>query len=664
MIEARRHAAELSEAQLLGMYELMLTGRLLETRLHTMYRGGRLSGAVYPGVGQEAAQVGIASALGPGDVFGGTHRDLLAQLTRGVTLEETLLNFYGKAAGPTKGRDGNSHFGVVDKGTLMVVSPLPDAYPVAVGYALAFHQRGERRVALANCGEGSTATGTWHEAVNLAAVLGLPVVFTVQNNQYAYSTPNDVEYGVPYVANRADGYGIPGIVVDGNDVLEVYDAAREAVERARGGGGPTLIEAVTFRHFGHAGHDAADYVKPDERAGWMAKDPLPRFEEFLGSRGLLDEARRAALEDRIQEKIRKTLEWAQDQADPAPESVAVDLFAERTDAGSKPGIALGDAITLLDAVAAALDEEMDRDERVFVMGEDVGPFGGAFKVTKGLFEKYGPNRVVDTPIAESAIIGAAVGAALAGQRPVVELQYTDFIYPGMDQLTTEAAKYHWKTGKAVPIVVRGPSGAGLRAGPFHSISPEGMLSHHPGLKVIVPSTPTAAKGLLIAAIRDPNPVIFLEHKKLYRSVKEPVPSGAYEVPIGKARIAREGTDVTIVTWGAMVHTSLSAADQLEAEGISVEVVDLQTIVPLDWDAVFASVAKTSRLIVVQEDVPFASISSEVAARVAAEAFWDLDAPVIRVTPPQTHIPFAPILEDAFVPQPEDVVAAVHTLTTT
>jgi len=249
-------------------------------------------------------------------------------------------------------------------------------------------------------------------------------------------------------------------------------------------------------------------------------------------------------------------------------------------------------------------------------------------------------------------------------KSVVELQYTDFIYPGMDQLTTEAAKYHWKTGKAVPIVVRGPSGAGLRAGPFHSISPEGMLSHHPGLKVIVPSTPTAAKGLLIAAIRDPNPVIFLEHKKLYRSVKEPVPSGAYEVPIGKARIAREGTDVTIVTWGAMVHTSLSAADQLEAEGISVEVVDLQTIVPLDWDAVFASVAKTSRLIVVQEDVPFASISSEVAARVAAEAFWDLDAPVIRVTPPQTHIPFAPILEDAFVPQPEDVVAAVHTLTTT
>ena len=662
MIEAKGLSAELSEAQLLAMYELMLTGRLLETRLHTMYRGGRLSGAVYPGVGQEASQVGIAFALDPGDVFGGTHRDLLAQLVRGVTLEETLLNFFGKASGPTRGRDGNSHFGVVDKGTLMVVSPLPDAYPVAVGEALAFHQRGERRVALADCGEGSTATGTWHEAVNFASVLGLPIVFTVQNNQYAYSTPNDREFKPSYVAHRADGYGIPGVVVDGNDVLEVYDATREAVERARSGGGPTLIEAVTFRHFGHAGHDPAEYVKPDDRAEWMAKDPIPRFEEFLGSRGLLDEARRSALEERIGDKIRTTIEWAQDQADPSPDSVGADVFAVRTSARSEPAAPAGEPITLLDAVTQALDEEMDRDERVFLMGEDVGVFGGAFKVTKGLFEKYGPNRVIDTPIAESAIVGAAVGAALAGQLPVVELQYTDFIYPGMDQLTTEAAKYHWEGLKAVPMVVRGPSGAGLRAGPFHSISPEGLLAHHPGLKVIVPSTPTAAKGLLIAAIRDPNPVIFLEHKKLYRSVKEPVPSGEYELEIGRARVARPGSDVTIVTWGAMVHTSLAAATELEAEGISIEVLDLQTIVPLDWDAVFTSVAKTSRVVVVQEDVPFASVSSEVAARIAADAFWDLDGPVLRVTPPQTHIPFAAVLEDAFLPQQADVVAAVRTLT--
>ncbi len=661
MIEARGHAAELSPAQLMAMYELMMTGRLLETRLHNMYRGGRLPGAVYPGVGQEAAQVGLISALEPGDIFGPTHRDLLAQLTKGVTLEEAMLNFYGKASGPSKGRDGNSHFGVLEKGTLMVISPLPDAYPVAMGAALAFKQRGERRVALADCGEGSTATGTWHEAVNMAAVLQLPIVFTIQNNQYAYSTPNDGQFRLAYSGHRADGYGIPGVVIDGNDVLECYAVAREAVERARRGEGPTLIEAVTFRHFGHAGHDSAEYVKPDEREAWMARDPLPRFEEYLTSRGLLDEAQRQAVHDRLEEKIRTTIEWAQTQADPVAADVHLDLFAPATFTGPEPGEPAGEPVTLLDAITLALDEEMDRDDRVFLLGEDVGSFGGAFKVTKGLFEKYGPNRVIDTPIAESGIIGGAVGAALMGQRPVAELQYTDFIYPGLDQLFNEAAKYLWKARHSVPIVVRGPSGAGLRAGPFHSISPEGMLAHHPGVKVVVPSTPTAAKGLLVAAIRDPNPVVFLEHKKLYRSIKEPLPPGSYELPLGKARVARVGDDVTIVTWGAMVHTSLEAAGLLEAEDVSVEIIDLQTIVPLDWEAVFASVVKTSRLVVVQEDVPFASVASEVAARVAAEAFWDLDGPIIRVTPPHTHIPFSPILEDAFVPQVDQVVAAVNKL---
>jgi 2-oxoisovalerate dehydrogenase E1 component len=664
LIEAHGFAAELSEAQLSGMYELMVTGRLLETRLHNMYRGGRLGGAVYPGVGQEAAQVGLAFALESDDVFGGTHRDLLAQLTKGVTLEETLLNFYGKAAAPTSGRDGNSHFGVVDKGTLMVISPLPDAYAVAVGCAMAFGQRNEQRVAMADCGEGATATGTWHEAVNTAAVLKLPVVFTVQNNQYAYSSPNDREFSTSYVAHRADGYGIPGVVVDGNDVLECYAAARQAVDRARKGEGPTLIEAVTFRHFGHAGHDPAEYVKPDEREAWMAKDPIPRFEEYLESRGLLDADSKAELQTQIEDKIRKTIEWAQEQADPTPDMVATDLFAPANSPAVAPGPPGGDEITMLEAIGAGLDEEMTRDERVFLLGEDVGPFGGAFKVTKGLHEKFGPHRVVDMPIAESTIVGAAVGAALQGMVPIAELQYTDFIYPGMDQLFNEAAKYNWKGGRNIPMVVRGPSGAGLRGGPFHSISPEGMLAHHPGIKIVVPSTPSAAKGLLIGAIRDPNPVVFLEHKKLYRSVKEAIPQGEYELPLGVARIARAGDDVTIVTWGAMVHTCLEAADRLEEEGISVEILDLQTIVPLDWDAVFASVAKTSRLVVVQEDVPFASVSSEVAARVAADAFWDLDAPVQRVTPPHTHIPFAAVLEDAFVPQVDDVVAVIQQLSVT
>jgi 2-oxoisovalerate dehydrogenase E1 component len=663
-IELKGPAAELSEDRLIGLYELMILGRTLETRLHNMYRGGRLSGAVYPGVGQEAAMVGFAAALEDGDIFGGTHRDLLMQLTVGVTIEETLLNFFGKADAPTKGRDGNSHFGVLDKGTLMVISPLPDAYPVAVGAALAFRQRGESRVALADCGEGATATGTWHEAVNMAAVLNLPVVFTVQNNQYAYSTPNEREAATEHFSDRAAAYGVPGTVVDGNDLLACYNAAKEAVGRARAGGGPSLIEAVTFRHFGHAGHDPADYVKPDDREQWMDRDPIKRFEGFLIEHDYADQSRLDAIAERIAERIKDVMSWAQEQADPDPATVGDDVFAVRDGAGADPGEAAGEPVTMLDAINQALVEEMDRDERVFVLGEDVGPFGGAFKVTAGLHARFGPMRVIDTPIAESAIIGSATGAALMGQIPVAELQYTDFIYPGLDELVNEAAKYHWKAGAAVPMVLRGPSGAGLRAGPFHSMSPETLVSHHPGLKVVCPSTPTNAKGLLLAAIRDPNPVVFLEHKKLYRSVKEVIPDGDYEVPLGVARVARGGDDVTIVAWSAMAHTSLAAAAELAEDGISVEVIDLQTIVPLDWDTVFASVAKTSRLVIVQEGQPFASISGEIAARVGDDLFWDLDAPIARVTPPQTHIPFAAVLEDAYVPQVADVVEAVRRLATT
>ena len=547
----------------------------------------------------------------------------------------------------------------------MVVSPLPDAYPVALGWALAFKQRGESRVALADCGEGATATGGWHEAVNTGAVLQLPIVFTVQNNQFAYSTPNDREFAVGEIAERASGYGIPGVTVDGNDLLACHAAASEAIERARGGNGPTLIEAVTFRHYGHAGHDPADYVKPDFREYWMDRDPIPRFEQYLADRGLLADGAKEQQAEEIERRIKAAIEWAQSQPDPTVDSVDQDLFAIRIDEPEPgPSSPEGDPITMVDAIKAGLIEAMEEDDSVFLLGEDVGAFGGAFKVTEGIIEKFGPMRVVDMPIAEVAIVGAAVGAALAGLRPIAELQYTDFIYPGLDQLVTEAAKYHWKAGAAVPMVVRGPSGAGLRAGPFHSISPEGMLAHHPGIKIVVPSTPTAAKGLLTAAIKEPNPVVFLEHKKLYRSLKEAIPKGSYEIPLGQARVARAGTDVTVVCWGAMVHTSLTAAEEIAGEGTSIEVVDLQTVAPIDWESVFASVSKTSRLVIVQEDVPVASVASEIAARVAEDLFWDLDGPIQRVAPPHTHIPFNAGLEDAFIPQVEDVLQAVRSLSTT
>ncbi len=654
--------SDVGDEELLDMHRIMVLGRVLETRLHTMYRSGRLGGAVYPGVGQEAAMVGFVSALRPDDIFGGTHRDLTAQLAKGVSLEAVALNFMGKEDGPTRGRDGNSHFADLDAGTLMVVSPLPDAYPVAVGAALAFQQRNESRVALANCGEGATATGTWHEAVNFAAVLRLPVVFTIQNNQYAYSTPAERESALRNFADRASGYGIPGTVVDGNDLLACHEAASIAVERARSGLGPSIIEAVTFRTLGHAGHDSADYVPDEVRARWQERDPVTRFETYLIDRGLLDAGEKERIRAATETRVVEVLEWAASRPDPDPRTVGDGVFAIRTDTVEPgPPPSQGPEITMIDAITSTLAQEMEHDENVFIMGEDVGRFGGAFKATAGLYERFGPERVLDTPISEMALTGAAVGSALMGRKPVVELQYTDFIYPGLDQLVNEAAKYHWKTGAPVPMVVRGPSGAGLRAGPNHSISPEGLLAHHPGIKVVCPSGPQNAKGLLLAAIRDPNPVVFLEHKKLYRSIKEPVPEAAYEIPLGTAAVVRRGSDLTIVAWSAMVHTSLAAATALDAEGISAEVIDLQTLVPLDWETLFESVARTSRLVIVQEDSPVASVASEISARVADELFWDLDGPIKRVTPPQVHVPFAAVLEDAYLPRAEDIVDAVRSL---
>lgn len=666
--KGRSASADLGDDLLLQLYELMVLGRTLETRLHNMYRSGRLGGAVYPGVGQEAAMVGLVAPLRRDDIFGGTHRDLTAQLVKGVPLKTVALNFMGKADGPTRGRDGNSHFGFLDVGSLMVVSPLPDAYPVAAGTALAGMLDGNDRVALANCGEGATATGTWHEAVNLAAVLNLPIVFTVQNNQYAYSTPTSRETALVHFADRAAGYGIPGTVVDGNDVLACYDAASAAIDRARRGNGPSLIEAVTFRHYGHAGHDAAGYVPEAERARWMSRDPILRFETVLDQQGLLDEKRRDLISEQASRRVADVLEWAADQPDPDPGTVAQGLFAVRTDGprfdSETDPVGERVEVTMLEAINTTLGEEMDRDPDVIILGEDVGRFGGAFKVTAGLYDRFGPDRVIDTPISEIAMVGSAVGAALMGKRPIVELQYTDFVYSGLDQLVNEAAKYHWKTRHPVPLVVRGPSGAGLRGGPNHSISPEGMLVQHPGLKVVSPSGPYNAKGLLLAAIRDPNPVIYLEHKKLYRSVKDEIPTGDYEIPLGKANVARGGDDVTIVAWAAMVHTALDAAGELEGAGISVEVVDLQTLYPLDWNTVFSSVTKTGRLVIVQEDNPFASLASEVAARVADELFWNLDTPIRRVTSPHVHVPYSPVLEDAYLPQVDDLIRVVTETATT
>ena len=657
------YSSKLTKEQLWEIYKSMKTQRQLEERLLKLYKGGQLSGAVYPGIGQEASMAGIAAGMDKKDIFGGTHRDLGVQIKKGVTLKEIALNFFGKHDGPSKGRDGNSHFGVVDKGTLMVVSPLPDSAPVAVGWALASKLDNSGIVAVANCGEGATATGTWHESINMAGVSNLPIVFTVQNNQFAYSSPNETEFGTPNVADRASGYGVPSKIIDGNDIYEVINTIHDACEHARNGNGPTLVELVTFRHYGHAGHDPAEYVTQEVRDFWMKRDPIRRFEIALIEEGLFSENDFTKLTEELEIEIRETLEWAKAQDDPKPENEILDIFANRN---SEVNITKGSetqTMNLIEAITNGLDELLENDKDVFMMGEDIGEFEGAFKATKGLYAKYGPDRILDTAISEGAFTGAAVGAALAGKKPIVELQFYDFVYPALDQITTEAAKYYWKAGKSVSMVVRGPTGAGTRSGPFHSISPESLLAHHPGIKIVAPSNPFDAKGLLVAATYDPNPVMYLEHKKLYRKpdLKMEVPLGLYEVEIGKGAVVKEGTDFTIVTWSGMVSVAQEAALALEADNISVEIIDLRTIVPLDEEIILNSVAKTSNLCILQEDVPFSSVASEISSLVAEKGFWNLDNPILKITPPNTHIPFAPVLEDAFIPNAAKVVSAIKGL---
>ena len=657
------YSSKLTKDQLWDIYKSMKTQRQLEERLLKMYKGGQLSGAVYPGIGQEASMAGIAAGMNEKDIFGGTHRDLGVQIKKGVTLKEIALNFFGKHDGPSKGRDGNSHFGIVDKGTLMVVSPLPDSAPVAVGWALASKLDNSGVVAVANCGEGATATGTWHESINMAGVSNLPIVFTVQNNQFAYSSPNETEFGTPNVADRAAGYGIPSKIIDGNDIYEVINTIHESCENARNGNGPTLVELVTFRHYGHAGHDPAEYVTDEVRNFWMKRDPISRFESSLIEEGLFSTDEFAKLTEELENEIKETLEWAKLQDDPKPENEITDIFAKRKTEVRHTKGSETKTMNLIEAITNGLDELLENDKDVFMMGEDIGEFEGAFKATKGLFAKYGPDRILDTAISEGAFTGAAVGAALAGKKPIVELQFYDFVYPALDQITTEAAKYYWKAGKSVSMVVRGPTGAGTRSGPFHSISPESLLAHHPGIKIVAPSNPYDAKGLLVAATYDPNPVMYLEHKKLYRKpdLKMDVPLGLYEVEIGKGAVVKEGSDFTIVTWSGMVSVAQEAANKLEADNISVEIIDLRTIVPLDEEIILKSVEKTSNLCILQEDVPFSSVASEISSLVAEKGFWNLDNPILKITPPNTHIPFAPVLEDAFIPNADKVVSAIKGL---
>ena len=631
------------------LYRALLLPRLIEEKALLLLRQGRLS-KWFSGMGQEAIAVGVTFALEADDWVLPMHRNLGVFTTRSLDLGRLFRQLFGKDGGYTKGRDRTFHFGLLEKRIVGMISHLGATVPVADGLALAAQLRGERRVAATFSGDGGTSEGDFHEAVNLAAVWKLPVLFVIENNQYGLSTPVSEQYACADLADRGIGYGIPGVVVDGNDVLAVVEAVGRAAVRARNGDGPTLLEFKTFRMRGHEEASGTDYVPQHLFEEWGRKDPLARFEQWLLTRGLLDEATR----DKLRADLKPIIDTLVDEALAAPDPVSsaerelADVYAPSALVVSEPEPSAGAAERrYVDAIQDGLREVMRRRRETILMGQDIAEYGGVFKVTEGFVEEFGKARVRNTPIIESGAVGAALGLALDGFRPMIEMQFGDFITCGFNQIVNNLAKTHYRWGAAVPVVVRVPVGGGTGAGPFHSQNVEAWFTHVAGLKVVAPATPSDAKGLLTAAFEDGNPVLYLEHKLLYRSARERVPSGWYTLPLGQARVAREGTDATIVTYSVGVTWAIEAAERMAAEGREVEVIDLRTLLPWDRETVLQSVRKTGRALVLHEAPMTGGFGGELAAVIGAEAFDALDAPVSRVGALDTPVPFSKALEEVF-----------------
>jgi 2-oxoisovalerate dehydrogenase E1 component len=598
----------------------------------------------------------VVAALEETDIVLPLHRNLGVFTTRGVDLDRLLRQLLGREGGFTAGRDRSFHFGTLDHRIVGMISHLGAMLPVADGLALASRLRGEHRVVAVFSGDGGTSEGDVHEALNLAAVWRLPVLFLVENNGWGLSTPTSEQYACRDLVDRATGYGMPGAVIDGNDLLAVIAAVGEAADRARRGEGPTLIEAKTYRMRGHEEASGTAYVPPEELARWAELDPLLRFEAVLDGRGVLPAGERATMRAEIAADVDARVEaaLAAPEPDSTVENEAAAVFArsvvtkrrmppsrDHRTANGRESVEM----RYIDAISDGLREVMRADERVVLIGQDIAEYGGAFKVTDGFVAEFGKERVRNTPIIESGALGCALGLALDGFHPMVEMQFGDFISCGFNQIVNNLATTHYRWGAPVPVVIRAPVGGGTGSGPFHSQNIEGYFANVPGLKIVAPATPADAKGLLLAAFEEPNPVLYLEHKALYRADREEVPSGWHTVPFGEARIARPGTDVTVVTYGIGVRWALEAAGILADDGAGdVEVIDLRSLRPWDTATVLGSVERTGRALVLHEAPQTGGFGGELAAVIAEQAFSHLDAPVARVGSTDTPVPFSRRLE--------------------
>jgi 2-oxoisovalerate dehydrogenase E1 component len=649
-----------SDAELLEMHRRMVQIRVFEQRVAVLYRSGEVPGFVHLSVGQEAAAVGACWPLGPDDVITSTHRGHGHCLAKGLDPLGMFAELMGRDQGTNRGRGGSMHIADPNIGIFGANGIVAAGLPIAVGAATAGQLRADHSVAVAFFGDGAVAQGAFHEAVNLAAVWALPVIFFCENNGYAEFSAAADQHAAS-LQRRADGYGVRYVAVDGNDVVATAEAMADVVETVRAGHGPVMVEASTYRWHGHYEGDPQHYRTPEELEEWATRDPLVIHAARLRAAGISDEVI-SSLDASVARDLDASIETARAQAKPAV-SRLFDYVTRARPTIAEPPMPAADApiFRTMDAVHDALEAELAADDRVFVAGIDVGAGGNVFGLTRGLRDRFG-DRVRDTPISETAVMGVGVGGAMAGMKPVVELMYLDFVGVCLDQLLNQAAKMPFMTGGSaqMALTVRTQFGAGRSSGSQHSQSLEALLAHIPGLSVVMPSTPADTYGLLRAAIQDPNPVIFIENRLLY-GMKGPRPPADHLVPIGRSHVVRAGTDVTVVSVSRMVHEAIAAADVVAAESISAEVIDLRTVAPLDMGPVLESVHKTSRLLIAHEAaLPF-GIGAEIAAVVAREAFWDLDAPIERIGTAATPPPYSPDLEAAWLPDRDDIANALRHL---
>ncbi|WP_375435731.1 thiamine pyrophosphate-dependent enzyme [uncultured Hymenobacter sp.] len=638
-----------SNDTLLHLYQHLLKPRLIEEKMLILLRQGKVS-KWFSGIGQEAISVGSTLALQPDEYILPLHRNLGVFTGRNVPLDRLFAQWQGKTTGFTKGRDRSFHFGSNEHHIVGMISHLGPQLAVADGIALADVLDRRQKVTVTYSGDGGASEGDFHEALNVAAVWQLPVIFIIENNGYGLSTPSREQFRFNYFVDKGPAYGMETLQIDGNNVLEVYDTVHRLADDMRRNPRPVLLEALTFRMRGHEEASGTKYVPQELFEEWAQKDPVENYEKWLLAENILDEEARLRYRHTIKREIEEGLRVADEVPLPtANESEEVgDMYrAFQAPSQSPAADALATEKRYVDAISDGLRQSMEKYPELVLMGQDIADYGGVFKITEGFVAQFGKARVRNTPLCESAVVGAGLGLSVKGKKVMVEMQFADFVTCGFNQIVNNLAKSHYRWGQNADVVVRMPTGAGTAAGPFHSQSNEAWFTHTPGLKVVYPSNPHDAKGLLCAAIEDPNPVMYFEHKMLYRSISGPVPDAYYTTPIGKAALVREGDTLSIITYGAGVHWALALAKEINLDA---DILDLRTLLPWDEDAVRQTVKKNGRVLLLHEDTLTGGLGGELGAWIAEHCFQYLDAPVQRVASLDTAVPFSPNLEKQFLPQ--------------